>query len=51
MFTAALLKIAKIWKQPKCHQQMNKDVVYVCVYIIFICIYTYNRVLISHIRE
>ena len=31
MFTAALFTIARIWKQPKCHQQMKdkEDVVHI----------------------
>jgi len=41
MFIAALFTIARTWKQPRCHKQMDKEVV----------VHLHNRILLSYKKE
>ena len=46
VFIAVLLKIAKVWKQPKCPSTEGWIKKMVCV-----CVYTHNGILLSHEKE
>ena len=41
LFTAALFTIARTWKQPRCHKQMDKEVV----------VHIHNGILLSYKKE